>query len=91
MARPDDRLDKPGAPGYRLTTLTAYVAVDPKDDSEGIVGGTVPGLGTTPLIGADDARVMQLRPIAEKTARLTGRPVKLVRFTGREDIETINP
>jgi hypothetical protein len=90
MARHDDRLDKPGTPGYRLSTLTAFVAVDPADDSEGIVAANIGGM-QMPLIGADDERVMQLRPYAEAAVRLSGQPVKLVRFTVREDIDTITP
>lgn len=91
MPRHDDRLDKPGAPGFRITTLTAFIAVDPTDDSEGVIAAPVGILGVQPLIGADDARVMQLRPIAEAAAVHFDKPVKLVRFTVREDVETINP
>lgn len=87
MARPDDRPDKPGAPGYRLSTLTAFVAVDAEDDSEGIVSAAVVG----PMIGADDARIMQLRPLAQEVADIFGTEIKLVRFTVREDVDTITP
>lgn len=91
MARPDERPDKPGAPGFRITTLTAFIAIDPKDDSEGIVGYTNPFTGAAePLIGADDARIMQQRPIAEDIAKGAGIEVKLARFTVREDIDTID-
>lgn len=86
--RPDDRLDKPGSPGFRIKTLTAFMAIDPKDDSEGVIGFLNPLNGINePLIGADDERIMQHRPYAEKVAQMTGQPVKLVRFTTREDVE----
>jgi len=35
------------------------------------------------------ARVESLRPIAETTARSLGKPVKLLRFTTREEVEII--
>lgn len=92
MARDDERLDKPGSPGYRITTLTAFIAIDPADDSEGVVSFTNFFTGASePLIGADDARIMQLRPMAEASAAALGVEVKLVRFTQREDIDTIKP
>lgn len=92
MARHDNRPDAPGAPGFRITTLTAFIAVDANDDSEGIVTHTNLLTGhAEPLIGADDARVMQLRPLAEISADVLGVEVKLARFTVREDIDTIKP
>jgi hypothetical protein len=44
---------------------------------------------TGPLVAADRARVESLRGIAREIARLGGRPVKLVRFLVREDLEVI--
>lgn len=90
MARHDDRPDKPGAPGYKLSSLTAFVAIDKDDDSEGIVSAPIFGM-MQPLIGADDARVMQLRPLAQAISDATGVEIKLARFTVREDVDTISP
>lgn len=42
-----------------------------------------------PMVGADWKRVESLRPYAESTARKTGKTVKLLRFTCREEVETI--
>jgi len=90
MARLDNRPDKPGAPGFRIRTLTAFIAVDEEDNSEGVVACTNPVTGMTePLIGADDARIMQYRPLAERFVKATGTPITLVRFTVREDVETL--
>lgn len=86
--RPDDRTDAPGAPGFRITDLHAFIAVDPKDDSEGIVGRLDPLTGVAePLIGADRERIEAQRPYAEQVARATGQPIKFVRFSQREDRE----
>jgi len=42
-----------------------------------------------PLVGADMARVDSLRPIAEAIVRQLGKPVKLLRFGTREELEVI--
>lgn len=44
-----------------------------------------------PLIAADLVRLQQIRPMAEKVARLSGLPVRLVRFTTRTEIDVIRP
>lgn len=86
--RHDDRTDAPGAPGFRLQTVTAFVAVDESDDSEGIISFWDALQGAhMPMIGADQARIESLKPIAQEVARATGQPVKLVRFSVREDVE----
>jgi hypothetical protein len=86
--RPDRRNDAPGAPGFRITEIHAFIAVDPRDDSEGVIGHMNPKTGVIEaMIGADKARIESLRPIAEHVAHATGKPVKLVRFSQREDKE----
>lgn len=42
-----------------------------------------------PMVCADQARVDALRGIAEQMAQETGIEIKLVRFTNREELETI--
>lgn len=75
--------------GFRIETLTAYVAVDPADGDEGVVGHRMPDGTTMPLIGADETRIKDLRPYAEAVAAATGQQIKLVRFSVREDLEVI--
>lgn len=65
-------------PGFRITTLLAFTAID-ENDEEGVCAQLTPS-GWMPLIGADEARVAALRPIAEELERETGRPVTLKRF-----------
>jgi hypothetical protein len=77
-------------PGFRIQSLTAYVAVDPADDSEGVVGHLLADGTTMPLIGADEKRLEDLRPYAEHVAQMTGQTIKLVRFSVREDLEVIS-
>jgi hypothetical protein len=73
-------------PGARIEELWAYVAID-KDDIEGIVSASVPGLGHVPLVGADKERMLSYKSYAKMTARVTGAKIKLVRFSTREEIE----
>ena len=42
-----------------------------------------------PLVGADMARIKSYRRHAELIHRMTGYPVRLVRFAHREDIEVL--
>jgi hypothetical protein len=56
--------------------------------------GVVAFLDTTgawvPMIGADPKRVESLRPMAERTARATGKSITLARFVTRIDVEEIS-
>jgi hypothetical protein len=73
---------------FRIQHVHAWVSVD-ADDEEGIIGFMGPDRQWMPMIAADEARLRQLRPFAERTAKATGRPVRLLRFTVREELETI--
>jgi hypothetical protein len=42
-----------------------------------------------PLIAADLVRLQQIRPMAEKVARASGLPIRLVRFTTRTEIDVV--
>lgn len=75
---------------FRILSFWAFTQVD-ADDTEGVIGMTVPGLGFTPLVGADLARVASLRPYAQQVATATGRPVTLAHFSVRTDQETFSP
>lgn len=71
----------------RITEMWAWVADD--DTGEGVTGFKAADGTWMPLVGADPDRARSLRPIAEDIAKLTGRPVTLLRFTDRTDVETI--
>jgi len=75
--------------GTHLEQLFAFVSVDAQG-SEGIIAaqGTT---GPMPLVATDEAKVEQLRPIAMSVAKRSGITVKLVRFRGREELETYSP
>ncbi len=69
----------------RIEEMYAFVAEDTGPDDEGVVAMSVGGV-MMPMVGADMARVESLRPIAENISKRTGKKVKLLRFTQREDL-----
>ena len=76
--------------GFRIGAITAFVSIDPEDDAEGVCGVKTP-VGWMPMIAASEDRIRSLRSTAKAIAEQTQRPVTLVRFTQREDVESIEP
>jgi hypothetical protein len=70
-----------------IDALYAWVATEP-DGGEGVCSMQL-GAVHMPLIGADMDRVKSLREPAEFVRRVTGYPVRLVRFSRREDLEEL--
>lgn len=75
----------------KVSELFAFVAEEKDADDEGIVGMLLPTGMWMPLVGADMARVDSLRPIAKHIAKTSGQKIKLLRFSVREELETILP
>lgn len=75
---------------FRIESLTAFTQIG-DDDEEGIIALLGPEGIWLPMIAADHERVASLRAHAEATAKITGRPVRLVRFTVGTVIEEIKP
>ena len=69
----------------RIKEMFAFVAEGSGPDDEGVVGMNT-GSGWMPLVGADMARVESLKPIARGIAAQTGKKIKLLHFTQREDL-----
>lgn len=79
---------RPGQ-GQAIEAMYAWVVTEP-DGGEGVAGMNIPSLGgMVPLVGADMDRIMSLRPYAQQVKQLTGYPVRLVRFSSREDLEVL--
>ena len=70
-----------------IDALYAWVATEPSGD-EGVCGAQI-GDTHYPLVGADIDRVKSLRGHAELLREATGYPVRLVRFSRREDLEEL--
>lgn len=76
--------------GKRIDEMYAFVMVH-TDGDEGVIGFRGPDGHWLPLVGADMKRVDSLRSFAQVFARKEGKPVRLVRFTTREVMETFVP
>lgn len=74
--------------GFKITSIWAYISVDPVDGDEGILAFQS-GYGTMPMIAADKRRLDQLRPMAEAIAQDFGIEVHLVRFDNRSNVEIL--
>lgn len=74
---------------FKIVSLSAFVFVD-CHGNEGVLAMQKKDGEWMPLIAADHARVESFRPYAESIAKRLNKPVKLIRFSVREEIETIN-
>lgn len=73
----------------RISTITAWVGTD-EAGNEGIIG-LLTDRGWLPCVGADHTRIESLRQVAVGHAATTGHPVRLIRFSTREVLETVKP
>lgn len=71
----------------RIDEMYAFVVVD-EDGTEGIPAFTAGDLAM-PMVGADMAKIEDLRPIAAHVASSFGKRVELVKFSSREHLEWI--
>lgn len=67
----------------KIETITAFVASDA--EGEGIMGMNTRD-GWVPFIGADEARIKSLYPMAQKISEMSGKSFKVIRFSSQEDI-----
>lgn len=72
--------------GFRIITLHAFIAKG-SDNDEGVVAAKF-GDTWLPLIAADEKRLEQLKPLAQKAAAEAGVAVQLVRFVRGQVVET---
>lgn len=74
----------------RIDNIWAFLSLD--DGGEGVCAAPLaPGMMTVPMIAADKARLESLKPLARKLASLFKKPVRLAKFTTREDVEIYQP
>lgn len=79
----------------KINELWAFVAEDTGPDDEGLISTSViirPGVvAHVPLVGADPERMVSLRSAAQAIADGMGKPVKLLMFSVRHEVETLVP
>lgn len=74
----------------RIAEMFAFVTEDTGPEDEGIVAMGIGGM-LMPLVGADLERTQSLMPHAQGIADQTGKQIRIYKFTGREQIGTIEP
>lgn len=76
----------------RIDEMFAFIAEN-EPGEEGVTGITVSSFSGSdifmPLVGADMERMESLKQVAKELAATTGKPIKLVKFSKREEIETL--
>ncbi len=81
----------------KIERLFAFVAEDTGPDDEGVilalanVHGPFHAAVSMPLIGADIDRIDSLRPVAQRVADATGKPVKVLIFSVRTEVAVVMP
>lgn len=73
----------------RIDEMFAFVVID--ETGEGVTGFMGPNGQWFPMVGADMARIDQLRPMAHELARMSGKEIRLLKFSRREELEVIKP
>lgn len=74
----------------RITEMFCFAVSDKSDDDEGVLA-VATLLGPMPLVGADTARIESLMPHAQKAADELGKPLRIYKFTHREQIGEVTP
>lgn len=72
-----------------INEIYAFFLTDAKDRE--ILAAVKKGNDYVPLIAANKTRLKVLQPLAKQLADSSGMPIKLVRYTGREEINVIAP
>lgn len=72
----------------RIEELFAFVVENPEPDQneEGIIGVNSP-IGVMPIVFSRREMIEKYRPICESQARLSGKKLRLLHFSVREEIE----
>lgn len=75
----------------KIDQMYAFVMAD-EDGDEGIPAFSLPESKLVmPMVGADMKRIEQLKPIAQKMANDLKKPVRICKFTVREEVEVVEP
>ncbi len=80
-----------------IDRMYAFVQEDTGPDDEGVISalGNVQGpfhsVVAMPLVGSDMGRIDSLRPVAQRVADVTGKPVKVLMFSVRTEVAVLMP
>lgn len=73
-----------------INQMFAFVTIDAADGNEAVIGAIGQDGMWRPFVGADMARVADLKEIVETLPMFAGRKIVIVRFGEREEIGTID-
>lgn len=68
----------------KITSLTAFIAIDPTDGTEGLMAYHSGRWGWIPMVAADDARLRRFQSWADDIAEEQGIEYKISRFVLQE-------
>jgi hypothetical protein len=69
-----------------------WMVISSDEEGEGVCAAPLFGSGSlVPLIAADEERLESILPIAKILARESGKTIKLIKFSVREDVMEITP
>lgn len=74
----------------RITEMFCFAVSDKDNDDEGVPAVPSP-LGPMPLVGADVSRIDSLMSRAQMVADELGRPLRIYKFSHREQIGEVTP
>ncbi len=74
----------------KITEMYAFIVCDKDENDEGIIGKRING-SWFPFTVANLSLMEKLKPEAQEMANSLNRQIHIVKFTVREEIETINP
>jgi hypothetical protein len=69
----------------RIDNIWAFISSD--ESGEGVVAMFTQDIGWVPMIAADEARMISIKPIAQAIAKDQQKKIKLIRLTTREEVE----
>jgi hypothetical protein len=72
----------------RVEELYAFI-FEPKDPGQEDIVAVKTGQGLIPLVGAGIEKMEALRPLALQVAQNSGVRIKVLRFSNREELETL--
>jgi hypothetical protein len=71
----------------KITEIFAFVSIGDDPDDEGVMAFQTNDGIWMPMVGADMTRVNQLKPMADRISKTTGKPYKILKFKIENEIE----
>jgi hypothetical protein len=76
---------------HRIEKVWLVVAIDPAENSEGVASWHLKSGELRPMILTGEYALASTTPILPEVARKFGIPIKLLEFSGRKELMTVEP